>query len=419
MSIIAFSSPNYLYNSAQSENHTMQPIELDIRSLSFLTTSVWVLFAIGMFVFGRMQKKFKGFNLLASANASVGIGMFLLGLRDILPDYITIIVANTLVTASLVFYFEGTRRFLGAGEDIHPIGVIAIIVQIGLFYYYTYPVPSVNNRIIVIAIIMAFLSALCVREFLRNIPDHWRIFGTMMALAFAGYGIFQVYRVIWTLGEKPIQSFMDAGTIHALTFIFVMLLIAGSSFGYIWMVISRLEIELTDLASRDQLTNILNRRGVEVLAVHEFAKMSRVDDNLALILTDIDHFKSINDRFGHQVGDDVLAAFTHLISQNLRPYDVFGRLGGEEFIIILPNTTLEQAQSLAERLRILVETLEIKLDGNEIRITASFGVAKHISETDTLQKLIPFADKAMYQSKERGRNLVTVYSQTGGDTVEK
>ncbi len=397
----------------------MQPIELDIRTLSFLTTGVGILFAVSMFVFGRTQKKFKGFNFLASASASVGVGLFLLGFRDLLPDYVTIIIANTLVTAALVFYFEGTRRFLGASEKVHPFGIVALILHMGLFYYYTYPAPSVNARIIVIAVIMAVLSALCVREFLRNIPDHWRVAGRMMALIFACYGVFQVYRVIWTLGESTIYSFMDAGTVHALAFILVMLLMAGTSFGYIWMVIKLLEYELTEIAHQDQLTNILNRRGVAALASQEFSKMSRVEADLAIVLIDIDHFKSVNDRFGHHIGDDVLAIFALVVSQSLRPYDIFGRIGGEEFILILPSTNLEKAQILAERLRKLVENFVFGLDGKQIRITASFGVAKYIPETDTLQKLIPYADKAMYQSKQRGRNKVTTFSKTDQDTVEK
>ncbi len=176
------------------------------------------------------------------------------------------------------------------------------------------------------------------------------------------------------------------------------------------MVSKSLEFELTELANHDQLTKILNRRGIEVFAQQEFSKMNRIDTELALIMIDIDHFKSVNDRFGHQVGDEVLAKFADLVGQGLRPFDIFGRLGGEEFVIISPNTISDQAQMLAERLRKDIEAFSFDVNENEIRITASFGIARQVPETDTLEKLIPFADKALYQSKAEGRNKVTHFS---------
>ncbi len=149
----------------------MPQITLDIRTLSFITTSIGILYAIGLLIFGRIQKIFKGFPMLATACASFGVGLFLLGFRYLLPDFITILVANTLITTGLVLYFEGTRQFLGVTDRFHPIGLVAILLHLGLFYYYTYPSPSVNNRIIVISMIAAFLSALSAREFLRRAGD--------------------------------------------------------------------------------------------------------------------------------------------------------------------------------------------------------------------------------------------------------
>lgn len=388
----------------------MQQLALDIRTLSFITTSIAFLYAIGLFVFGRMKKKFKGFGALASGSAFYGMGLFLLGFRDVLPDIITIVIANTLLVAGLVLYFEGSRRFLGVADSIHPAGIVAILSNMGIFLYYTFQNPSVNMRIITICIIATILSGLCSREFSRNMPNYWRVPATLIALVFGSYCAFQLYRISWTLGEGGINSLMSAGTVHSFAFIFIIILITGSAFGFIWMVSKQLEYELTELANQDQLTKILNRRGVETLAKHEFLKMARLDTNLSIILTDIDHFKQVNDRFGHPRGDGVLVGFAKTIQENLRPFDIFGRIGGEEFVIIMPNTTLDEAAILAERLRKVVEAFVFDVKNKKIKITASFGVVNYVSEADTLDRLMTYADKALYHSKQRGRNQVTHFS---------
>jgi len=388
----------------------MSAITLDIRTMSFMSTSIAFLYAIGLLVFGRKQMKFKGFPRLAAGSSSFGIGLLLVGLRDYLPNFVTIILANMLITAGLVIYYEGTRQFLGGSNRIHPVGLVALLLQLGFFYTFIYLYPSVNNRIIVISLIATILSVFSMQELFRKIPKHWKVAGNMTAYIFLGYSLFQIYRVFITYRENSILSFMDAGTVHAFAFLAVIILIAGTSFGFIWMVSKSLEFELTELANHDQLTKILNRRGVATLARQEFSKMSRSASDLSIILTDIDHFKSVNVRFGHQIGDEVLAGFANLISNNLRPFDIFGRIGGEEFVIVLPNTSLDQAQILAERLRKHVDDFTYSFNGKDIQITASFGVANYIAETDTLEKLIPFADKALYRSKQLGRNTVTHYS---------
>lgn len=378
--------------------------------MSFITMSIGLFFAIGLFAFGQVQKKFRGISLFAAASASFGAGLLFLGLRDYFPNFVTVIIANTLITSGLVFYFEGTRQFIGKKGAIRPLSILAIVANVGLFYYFTYPAPSINNRIIVISGITAILSAACAIELFRDRSKHWGLSGIMTGVNFLGYSGFQLYRIVYTLNETKLLSFMAAGNVHAFAFLAIIILISGTSFGYIWMVSKSLEFELTELANHDQLTQILNRRGVESFAQQEFSKANRIDSDLAVIMTDIDDFKKVNDTFGHQIGDEILASFADLIGNNLRPYDIFGRLGGEEFIIVLPNTTVDQAQVLAERLRKKVEEFPFQVNKKEIGITASFGIAKQRPEMDTLEKTIPFADKALYQSKRQGRNKVTVYS---------
>lgn len=163
------------------------------------------------------------------------------------------------------------------------------------------------------------------------------------------------------------------------------------------------------LASTDYLTGLLNRRAFQNRFNEEFSRVGRENSSISLILADIDYFKKINDKYGHQVGDIALQEFSKCLSSGCRPYDFIGRHGGEEFIICLPSTGNEQAVKIAERMRMAVENLSINIENTKepIRITASFGVASPIvGSEESIESLILQADKAMYKAKAGGRNRV-------------
>ena len=389
----------------------MQSINLDIRTLSFVSTTFATFFACGLFAFGALQKEFKGFPLLASAVALFAAGFFFLGYRDIFPDFITIILANLMIIVGSILYYEGTRRFLDHSTRFHPVSVIAIVVGFVLFLYFTYWNPSVNNRIICITAIQLLVSILCVREFSQNLHVSWRVSGFATALVFVIFGFYQLFRLLWTLSEEsPIQSFMSAGNVHAFAFITLIILVSGTTFGYIWMANSRLEYNLTELATHDPLTGVFNRRGIDFLASQEIAKIERTETNLTFVMVDIDYFKKVNDQFGHSVGDMLLVEFAKLIRTHLRPYDIFGRLGGEEFLIIFTNTKYDLALTITERIRKEIEDHGFELASTKIQITASFGISNYVPEGATLDKLILFADQALFRSKQLGRNQVSSFS---------
>lgn len=137
----------------------------------------------------------------------------------------------------------------------------------------------------------------------------------------------------------------------------------------------------------------------------------RQDQPLALGLIDLDYFKGINDKYGHPEGDRVLAELSHLCMENIRDFDVFGRLGGEEFAILMPNTDLDAAYQVSERLRSIVASTLIPINGREVMVTFSLGVAVLHDEQDTLSALFRRADQALYAAKHSGRNRVAVWEE--------
>lgn len=165
---------------------------------------------------------------------------------------------------------------------------------------------------------------------------------------------------------------------------------------------TQMQEELQRLATTDALTGLRNRRAFDAFAAHEIKRAERNGEALSLILFDIDHFKQINDNFGHHIGDDVLVRIAQLINGRIRASEILARWGGEEFIILLPQTDIENAVHLAGELRRLMETHSFPELGT---VTASFGVTQ-LARGDTLDRLLRRADSALYRAKAHGRNRV-------------
>ena len=168
-----------------------------------------------------------------------------------------------------------------------------------------------------------------------------------------------------------------------------------------------LELRLRHLAATDPLTDIANRRSLFDAAGAEMQRAQRYDDPFSIIMIDIDHFKQINDRFGHAGGDHVLTEFSRLCAHTCRiDLDVVGRVGGEEFAIVMPGTGLEGASGFAERLREKINTAAIVVEGKPVPVTASFGVAAFQASDRTTAEIFKRADDALYRAKAAGRNKV-------------
>jgi diguanylate cyclase (GGDEF)-like protein/PAS domain S-box-containing protein len=172
-----------------------------------------------------------------------------------------------------------------------------------------------------------------------------------------------------------------------------------------------LEEELSEMATRDALTGLLDRREATRLLEEEILRARRYQRSLALLWIDLDHFKQVNDQFGHAAGDTVLCGFSELLSSRVRQVDLISRFGGEEFVVVLPEMDLSEAQQSAERLRQLVSSSPQKLDnGRSVNLTMSVGVAIFPDHGADASALIAAADQAMYHAKAAGRDRVVVAS---------
>jgi len=165
------------------------------------------------------------------------------------------------------------------------------------------------------------------------------------------------------------------------------------------------------MASHDSLTDLFNRRALYDIAENELSRARRENKPVSLVMMDIDHFKNVNDEYGHNIGDQALRRVAHIILENIRTYDTAGRWGGEEFLLVLPGTGLEEASQIAERVRQGIASAKIPLQGGKhVDLQASFGVSTCLpDDLETFDLLIHQADEALYDAKGEGRNRVCVF----------
>ncbi len=169
--------------------------------------------------------------------------------------------------------------------------------------------------------------------------------------------------------------------------------------------LEKVNLKLYDLAHTDYLTQIKNRRSFFLHTSALFKKVQKSKGILSIIMIDIDNFKSINDTYGHEIGDKILKVFANSIKEILYKDEIFGRLGGEEFAIALPHTNLEEAFKIAENIRKRIERIVINIPSSKLFITASFGVSDSIN-THSIDEIIKNADLMLYDAKRKGKNRV-------------
>lgn len=218
------------------------------------------------------------------------------------------------------------------------------------------------------------------------------------------------------LENGQFDSFMQ-WPVNAYTFMLACVIQFFVSVLFVLMLTAQVNQNLQSMATVDSLTNVLNRRGLQDAALKMHAICKRITIPMSLLMVDLDYFKRVNDTYGHLAGDEVLIAVAKTIKTTLRAGDVVGRYGGEEFCVLLPNTTEQEAVALAERIRDIIQNKRIAIRHikkqtsmqNDLQCTVSIGAAGSESVGYDVQRLLATADNALYLAKNRGRNLVATH----------
>ena len=279
----------------------------------------------------------------------------------------------------------------------------------GLVAWHILVSPHVGIRLTVVpayaALALSLSAFMIVRYRERTRPAEW-----VTAIAIGVFALTQLGSAVLAFLQGPTgDESMRAAYLH---FNFLTLpagYIAVSMFT-ILMMASDIAAKMKKVAIEDQLTGLLNRRGFKEYGDQAFSNARRGGLNLSVIMTDIDRFKYINDKYGHATGDTALAHFANLVSEAGGPKDIVARVGGEEFAMLLPGTDLRDAMAIADQLCTKIGATPLDMTSNGLPMTSSFGVAAISREDKSLDDMVLRADRALYRSKRAGRNQVDLES---------
>jgi diguanylate cyclase (GGDEF)-like protein len=351
----------------------------------------------------------------ALANFCFGAGVLLLESRTPQPSYLHYHVVEWLVFLGLAAFHSGILTLVILPKP--PSGrqrAVPIVLAVCATALLAPDPSSFQVRAVVFSFTVAWLSIACFRDCYRGlrgeqVPAMARgaISGPFLLVA-----LVMGARGVLTLAFPPV---VDAGAfvqVPAFTpFLWALtILLLGMNNSLVGLSAGRLVMQISALADRDYLTGCLNRRALEKRLQIEFDRTRRSGEPLACVFFDLDHFKRINDVHGHGVGDQVLKHSVQVIQQHLRAVDALGRFGGEEFMVLMPDTPLAGAQEAANRMRLALLDSPLRAGDKNIALSASFGVAV-LGNSETQEGLLHRADSAMYEAKRLGRNRVEIAAQ--------
>lgn len=322
-----------------------------------------------------------------------------------ITQVLDLLIAQSCLALTGIMACKGVYEFVGKRGFPFRASIITLLLVIASSTYFLLIVPDLMIRFMIgssaSGVFLVIASVVMFRHGGKTFPAR-----TLFACALQFHGLFITLRPLLVRVPSKDLLFVDfafSASQLILTEQIIMTVLFG--LGIIMLVNERISHELKVRADRDSLTNLYNR-GAFIGHLSKAISLSfRSRAPLSLLILDLDHFKQINDQFGHLAGDAAIVEFSSIVKRTLRNEDVGARLGGEEFGVLLPNTKLDSAMQLAERLRENVARLVVDPEHDNLRMTVSIGVSS-LADSDSVESIIARADRALYKSKAFGRNRV-------------
>ncbi|QDO99142.1 GGDEF domain-containing protein [Ferrovibrio terrae] len=379
---------------------------LDTPTVAFVTVLVVCLQGGILTALWLIHRDMRGIGFWAVGALVVALGVLGAFLRsDSLPSA-ALAAANIAIVTGLTITWWGVDAFFGRRPGYGLGLAILAITATGVVYFIV--TENSRARIIFLLGIFVLMAGLRLYSLLREVTPGTRFSQFLTSMALGAQAIYYLVLATTVFSLPPVEKPLAQVPFFGWLFLIPMLLSIVVVFGIVLLVNQTIATRLKESARRDALTEALTRRAMEEMAEHELARSRRHDLPLSLLLLDIDHFKLVNDQYGHAAGDAALRQFASAVRGCLRREDVFGRLGGEEFCALLPSTAVGGAAQLAERIRQSVANLAVEAGGNRLSLKVSIGVASLGDHAGSWDELVNQADRAMYAAKRAGRNRVIV-----------
>ncbi len=366
----------------------------------------WPALYLGLIFAVTLAQMLVVYDLSAASTPPAGLGMFTVYAMATLlgwilfalqqgtdtPVGIAVPAAASMIDGYLLFLAATQRASLHRGRFI--LGGLCLVGCLSIFFV------DGDDKLFALQISITALCFGCggvifayrgLRE--RNVGDAIMFIATMLMVIGTPIALY----LHFVSGNRELALLMAFGS-HSWAYVMVVI-------GFLASVLVEYQQHLSHLATVDPLTQLLNRRGLEASLRVSLARAQRQDLYTAAVAIDIDHFKQVNDSFGHETGDNVIRLVAGIVSRCCRGSDVVARTGGEEFLLVMPDTNLEVARKVAERLRESIAEHPLWVDQQRIPITVSLGVAAARGDVQ-LEQLLQESDRAMYLAKRNGRNRV-------------
>ncbi len=379
------------------------PAVLDIRTLVLIYVGINIGQAVVLVYLWSVQRNYPPAKDWALGSLMFAIGLFLFALRNLVPAVLSEVVSNLFLLPGLMLFNFGIVRATGR-EPPFISGVALCVVANAILAWFVLVAPN-------------YPAAVFTQNVVFLAFDIYTAYACLTARTAEGNHTFRLIGVLFVLLVIAC-SWRVAGGVFGLTFSFSPTLprlfwIATSliSFPMITVLLTlhtsqRLQEEILAQARHDTLTDAYNRRAFTEFADKEWSRSMRHGSPFSILSVDIDHFKLFNDQHGHQTGDTALVEVSKSAQAALRANDIWCRYGGEEFIALLPDTTMDRALAVAERLRLSVERTTISSPRGALNVSVSIGVAERSSHHADLSAVLAISDAALYKAKAAGRNRV-------------
>ena len=367
-----------------------------------------LMMASSMAVVGWGRRR-DGLGRWAAALLVNAIGHLLIMLRGLIPDVLSVVVGNLMLSSVFVGMIAAVYQFQGRPVRwallLAPPLLVLVFVSV---FIDNFPARvSFVGLVIGLQAVWALLAALSHRHATVGRGQWLLVAGlSLEALVLGGRALVAIST------HSEATNILQSSALQTLTFLATFSVVLVSSVGFVFMSRDRADENNRVLAALDPLTGVANRRSLIAALDRDVARARRMREPMALMMVDIDHFKDVNDQYGHPAGDRVLCSVVNVLRQRVRAQDLVGRYGGEEFMVLLPDTGLTGAEQLARALCKAVEESRCPADGVPgpgIAVTVSIGVfGGRLESGDSWDMLIAAADRALYQAKNNGRNRVEV-----------
>ena len=372
---------------------------VDPRTVILLAGVMSAFMALVMFSLKRSYPpSIRGLNEWGIALLMVAVGSALAFGLGSLPNFASITLPRILFPTSLFLAYVGIKRFFGETPRFAP-WLVLIAATVVTQMWFTYQTPDYAARLrlsgaLSVCLLVAFMNL--VRR--QGLTSFARVLTMGVLVSMCGIvAIRFITALLWPVGDDIYDATPQHFVYLSALSVFILLLAVSM----VLLAAERLHTEVAYLASHDSLTNALTRRHMSEVCAIELERSQRHSRCMALMVIDLDYFKAINDTYGHLRGDQVLIDFVAKVYGLLRRPDQLARFGGEEFVVLLPETSLDEALDVAERIRAACAE-----PGSEPNCTVSIGVTTNVLIRDTVESLVARADAAMYRAKTQGRNRV-------------